>query len=101
MKYIIGILIGISLSVGSLALAQNTGKLIMIPEYIGGYASIELLNYIAKLKDIEINKMPKSTSVKLKESVNSLITPKTLDKPTPEVQKTQINKPSNSSGASA
>lgn len=50
-KIIIGIIIGVFLSMGSVVLAQAKIKLIMIPDHIGGYDTIELLNYLAQLRD--------------------------------------------------
>jgi hypothetical protein len=49
-KIIIGILIGIGLSVGSISIASSGILLVRIPEYIKGYKTTELLEYVADLK---------------------------------------------------
>jgi hypothetical protein len=68
-KLITGIIIGITLSLGTLTLATSTVKLIMVPEYINGYKTTELLEYVAELKD----RMPKP-------EVRKANTPKKQDK---------------------
>jgi len=49
-KLILGIIIGITLSISTITFAQATVKLIMVPEYINGYSTIDLLNYVSQIK---------------------------------------------------
>jgi len=56
-KITLGIIIGIAISLGTLTFASNAIKLVMIPEYIGGYKSTDLLEYVASQKTIIDNKI--------------------------------------------
>jgi hypothetical protein len=51
-KLIIGIIIGITLSLSTLTFASSAIKLIMVPEYIKGYKTTDLLEYIANQKSL-------------------------------------------------
>lgn len=48
MKITIGILIGISLSIGTYSLASSDIILIKVPEYVDGYKTTEILKYVAE-----------------------------------------------------
>jgi hypothetical protein len=50
-KIIIGIIIGIALSLGTLTFASYTVNFIQVPQYIGNYKTMDLLVYLAQLKD--------------------------------------------------
>jgi len=55
-KIILGIIIGVTLSTGSIALASNKVKLIMVPEFIGGYKTVDLLKYVAEQRSKPVQK---------------------------------------------
>jgi hypothetical protein len=50
---ILGIAIGLALSIGSVSFASTQIKLVMVPEYVGGYKTVDLLQYVANEKSAE------------------------------------------------
>lgn len=73
-KIIIGILIGIGLSVGSISIAASDILLVKIPEYIKGYKTTELLEYVADLK--KESDLSKEAQLKVENVKNSSIVKK-------------------------
>ena len=70
-KLILGILIGIALSASSLAVASEKIKMIMVPEYINNYKTLDLLNYLSQMKQKE--------DIKTKEEEKKEETPKPVE----------------------
>ena len=62
-KLTLGIIIGITLSLSTLTFASGAIKLIMVPEYVGNYKTVDLLQYMANLKTIEDKKIEEVTPI--------------------------------------
>jgi hypothetical protein len=62
-KLILGIIIGLTLSIGTLSFASTQVKLVMLPEYINGYKTTDLLVYVASLKQVVDNQTIKSNLI--------------------------------------
>ncbi len=76
-KITLEIILAIAL-IATLSFAQGTIKLIMVPEYIGGYSTIDLLNFVAGLKAKEDSKViPKKTIINQPKAILQLVPPTT------------------------
>jgi hypothetical protein len=73
MKIALGIIIGIMVSVSSVAVAQEVIKMIRVPEYVGGYKTVDLLQYVANQKDKEIKEQ--ETAKKQLQNLNKKLLP--------------------------
>jgi len=70
-KILIGIIIGIALST---SIAYAGIRYIQVPEYIRNYKTLDLLNYMADLKDKEVKlETPKEVEIKKPEPIKESI----------------------------
>ncbi len=63
MKKIFIILVAFIIGASASSVYAQAQKLIQVPEYIGGYSTVELLNYVANMKAKEDIKVKVETKV--------------------------------------